>query len=173
MSSMGDRWAHVAAVGSAAESLASDTGKVPGMVVAAAWLHDIGYAPDVFSTGFHPLDGAKFLASESAPYEVVSLVAYHTGATFEAEERGLAEALAVFDRPDETSLDLLTFVDLTTGPKGQRVSVRERLDEIVNRYSEEDPVHRAVSRSRGSLVESCERAVAGLGLSDEWLFASV
>ncbi|WP_406239339.1 hypothetical protein [Nocardia sp. NBC_01009] len=27
----------------------------------AAWLHDIGYAPDIARIGFHPVDGAEFL----------------------------------------------------------------------------------------------------------------
>lgn len=27
------------------------------MLVAAAWLHDIGYSPLIRHTGFHPLDG--------------------------------------------------------------------------------------------------------------------
>lgn len=173
MSSMGDRWAHVQAAGATAESLAKSGGRVPDLVVAAAWLHDIGYAPGVRSTGFHPLDGARFLAGQAAPSQLVSLVAYHTGAAFEAEERGLTDGLGRFARPNERDLDLLTFVDLTTGPTGQRVNVRERLDEIIERYSEDDPVYRAVKRSRSSLIESCERAVAVLGLSNEWLFAPV
>jgi DNA-binding Xre family transcriptional regulator len=28
---------------------------------AAAWLHDIGYAPDLIVTGLHALDGARYL----------------------------------------------------------------------------------------------------------------
>ena len=31
---------------------------LPDDLVAAAWLHDIGYAPGLVQTGFHPLDGA-------------------------------------------------------------------------------------------------------------------
>jgi hypothetical protein len=27
------------------------------VLIAAAWLHDIGYAPGLPETGFHPLDG--------------------------------------------------------------------------------------------------------------------
>ncbi len=30
-------------------------------LVAAAYLHDIGYAPELAITGFHPLDGARHL----------------------------------------------------------------------------------------------------------------
>ncbi len=62
-------------------------------ILAAAWLHDVGYSPDVSVTGFHALDGAVFLR-DLGLLEVVSLVAYHTGAEFEAEERGLEVDLA-------------------------------------------------------------------------------
>lgn len=104
---------------------------------------------------------------------MVSLVAYHTGASYEAVECGPTDQLAVFEMPDQTNLDLLTFVDLTTSPTGQRVGVRERLDEIVSRYGRDDPVYRAAMRSRQYLIDSCGRAAAVLGLSDEWLIAPV
>ena len=50
-------------------------------VVAAALLHDIGYSPSVARTGFHPLDGALFLAREGWPDAVVLLVAHHSSIT--------------------------------------------------------------------------------------------
>lgn len=62
-------------------------------VVCAAWLHDVGYAESVSVTGFHPLDGGRLLQSLGAPMEIVCLVAYHSGAEFEAEQRGLADDL--------------------------------------------------------------------------------
>lgn len=31
------------------------------ILIAAAWLHDIGYAPGIQETGFHPLDGGLYL----------------------------------------------------------------------------------------------------------------
>jgi hypothetical protein len=36
---------------------------LPDDLVAAAWLHDIGYAPELAKTGFHPLDGSAALAA--------------------------------------------------------------------------------------------------------------
>ena len=58
-----DRRAHSLAVGLKVERAA---GHVPpwlrGDLVAAATLHDIGYGHEV--SGFHPLDGARFLAGE-------------------------------------------------------------------------------------------------------------
>lgn len=60
----------------------------------SAILHDIGYAPRLAATGFHPLDGARFLRDEfHADDRLVRLVANHTFALLEAEERGLREQL--------------------------------------------------------------------------------
>ena len=69
------------------------------VLVSAAWLHDIGYAPDVLESGFHPLDGARYLAGLGAPERVVNLVARHSYAILEAELRGIGDLVAVF--PDE------------------------------------------------------------------------
>jgi hypothetical protein len=76
------------------DELASGPPKDRHAVVAAAWLHDVGYSADIAVTGLHPLDGARFLQDRGCLPLVVSLVAYHTGAEVEAEERGLLEELA-------------------------------------------------------------------------------
>ena len=55
------RWAHTQGVAATARGLAPVLGPDADLVTAAAWLHDIGYAPDVAATGFHPLDGARHL----------------------------------------------------------------------------------------------------------------
>jgi len=44
------------------------------LLVAAALLHDIGYAPDLVDTGFHPIDGARYLLNTDAPTRLVNLV---------------------------------------------------------------------------------------------------
>ena len=54
---------------------------------------------------------------------VISLVAFHTGAEFEAEERGLARELATVPRPDQGLLDALILCDLTVSPTGEPVAV--------------------------------------------------
>ena len=160
---LGDRWLHVQAVGRAAEQFQQRGYDVPDALVMAAWLHDVGYADTVARTGFHPLDGADWLRRQGVPEEVESLVAYHSGARFEAEERGLADELARFPTPGRDRLDILTFIDMSTSPTGERVGVNERLSEILMRYPDGHPVHRAVSRSRGHLVESANRAARRLG----------
>ena len=57
------RWAHVQAVAGRAASAADALGDDADLLVCAAWLHDIGYAPSVADTGFHSLDGARLVES--------------------------------------------------------------------------------------------------------------
>jgi HD domain len=152
------RWRHVEGVARRAGTLSSlASAEERPAVVTAAWLHDVGYAPAIVVTGLHPLDGARYLRSEGWPELVVCLVAHHTGAEVEAEERGLSRELAEFDRPPEPLLDLVTTADLTTSPDGEEVDPEQRLAEIVHRYPPDDPVHRAVTRSGPSLLAAAER----------------
>jgi putative nucleotidyltransferase with HDIG domain len=156
LSAQRDRWAHVRGVGALAEQLITELGTGDHLAL-AAWLHDIGYAESGAQTGFHALDGARLLASLGAPADVVCLVAYHSGSEFEAEERGLANELAAIDRPNQSDIDALTFADMTTSPKGSPIAADERISEILDRYPPESPVHRAVVRSRGYLIECVTR----------------
>jgi HD superfamily phosphodiesterase len=88
------RWAHVQGVAARARGLAPALGDHAGLLEASAWLHDVGYLPDIAVTGFHPLDGARYLRGvHRADQMVCRLVAYHSCAHIEAEERGLVEPL--------------------------------------------------------------------------------
>src|SRR6266705_2570551 len=55
------RWRHVQGVAARARSLAPILGSDAHLLEAAAWLHDIGYVPDLATTGLHSLDGARYL----------------------------------------------------------------------------------------------------------------
>jgi len=55
------RWAHTKRVAAQARLLTPILGTDADLLEAAAWLHDIGYSPDLAVTGFHPLDGARYL----------------------------------------------------------------------------------------------------------------
>lgn len=167
LSGLGRRWRHVRAVGELAEALAED-GTVGGDVVMASWLHDLGYAEELQLTGFHPLDGARYLVEAGAPDEVVALVAHHTGADFEAQERGLAAELNLMPAAEPKLLDILTLLDLVTSPSGERIRPEDRIAEIVDRYPETSPVFRSVTRSHPLLLEAAERAKRDLGLPDDW-----
>lgn len=165
------RWSHVRGVAEVADRITTLSG-CGRAVVDAAWLHDIGYAPTVSRTGFHPLDGATFLAEQGFAKDVVGLVAFHTGAEFEARERSLVRELNRFHRPDQDDLDALILADLSVSPRGLRVHPEDRIAEILGRYPGSDPVHRAVSRSRNYLLTSAARAALATGSPDEWGFAA-
>lgn len=65
LSSVGTRLAHsrrVAAQVQQALPLVAEEWRAP--LQAAAWVHDIGYAPAASIMGFHPLDGARSLRRE-------------------------------------------------------------------------------------------------------------
>jgi putative nucleotidyltransferase with HDIG domain len=76
------RWEHVQGVADKAEHVTASLALSSEVLVSAAWLHDIGYAPGVVETGFHPLDGARYLVGLGAPERVVNLVARHSNASF-------------------------------------------------------------------------------------------
>jgi putative nucleotidyltransferase with HDIG domain len=86
------RWAHVQGVAARARDLASILGADDDLLEAAAWLHDIGYAPGLAVTGLHALNGARYLRdAQHADAMLCRLVAHHSCATIEAGERGLAD----------------------------------------------------------------------------------
>ena len=131
--------------------------------MAAAWLHDVGYADDVRETGFHPLDGARYLRSIGVSERTCRLVANHTHAWFEAEARGLGGVLASEFPPEHSpTSDALTFADLTTGPVGTRVSVEDRLAEIYHRYPPGHVVHESIRRAEPDLIATVRRVEARL-----------
>src|SRR5215831_20330551 len=139
------RWAHVRGVAARARSLAPVLGADADLLEAAAWLHDIGYAPGLAATGLHQLDGARYLRdARHADARLCRLVAHHSCAIIEAGERGLTNVLSSeFDPAPDVLASVLTCCDMTTSPDGQPVPVEQRLAEIQNRYG---PGH-LVSRS--------------------------
>lgn len=73
------RWRHCLGVAERARTIALVLGEDAELLEAAAVLHDIGYAPDLAKTGFHPLDGARYLRDvANADERVVQLVAHHS-----------------------------------------------------------------------------------------------
>ncbi|MFH8391146.1 HDIG domain-containing metalloprotein [Streptomyces sp. NPDC018036] len=163
LSPLGDRWLHTQAVAARAIEATTAVSKDDReLLVAAAWLHDIGYAPELRDTGFHPLDGARHLERLAAPSRLVRLVAHHSGAVYEAEQRGLTAELAVYDREDSAVMDALIFADMTTGPAGQSFEFGRRIDEILQRYGPDSEVHAAIRKARpylGAAVERTERRI--------------
>ena len=153
------RWAHTQGVANQAAGLADLLGADADLIEASAWLHDIGYSPGLVETGFHPLDGARYLRDvEDADQRVYRLVANHTCAVVEAEERGLLADLSAEFPPEHDDLaDALIYSDMTTDPDGRPITVQDRIREILDRYGPDDVVARSIGRATPRLIAAVER----------------
>jgi HD superfamily phosphodiesterase len=86
---LGSRWSHARGVAIRAEEISTAVDLDDhAVLVAAAYLHDVGYAPELVVHDCHPLDGALWLRAQGQE-RLAGLVANHTGAMFEATAHGL------------------------------------------------------------------------------------
>ncbi|WP_329128062.1 HD domain-containing protein [Streptomyces caniferus] len=156
------RWAHSQGVAQRAALLRPILGPDAELMEAAAVLHDVGYSPALATTGFHPLDGARFLRDqEGLDDRVVRLVAHHSCALLEAEERGLRPELeSEFELERPELVDALIFCDMTTTPDGHPTTPAERLDEIVQRYGPDTTVGRFIQRAAPEIYAATARVEA-------------
>jgi hypothetical protein len=158
------RWAHSQGVAAQARALAPILTDGADILEAAAWLHDVGYSPDIAITGFHPLDGARYLRDvQHADQLLCRLVAHHSCAVNEAEERGLRAVLVrEFPTASRGLADALTYSDMTTSPDGEPLTVSERLAEIDRRYGPDHLVARSIRRSSPAITRAVSRIQAGM-----------
>lgn len=157
LSSLGNRWLHVQGVVEQAQRVGqvlNDNDRI--YLIAGAYMHDIGYAPLLKKTGFHPLDGAIYLYALGQE-RLASLVAHHSEARFEAQLRGYAQELEAFPHEQSIVADALIYCDMTTGPTGLRLSFKERIDDIFDRYDEKDVVSQAIRQALPTLALAVER----------------
>jgi hypothetical protein len=124
------------------------------VLVAAAYLHDLGYAPGLVVTGCHAIDGARHLR-ELGHERLAGLVAYHSAAWFEAELRGLTDELWEFADEASALTRLLTYCDMTTGPRGESFTLDERLAEVERRYGPDHLVTRSLCYAARPWLEEC------------------
>jgi predicted hydrolase (HD superfamily) len=160
------RWAHSQGVAGRARTLAPILGADAELLEAAAVLHDVGYSPRIVDTGFHPLDGARFLRDvEHVDERVVRLVAHHSCALLEAEERGLREELAAeFPIEEPALVDALIYCDMTTTPDGTPTTTPARIAEIVGRYGPDSIVGRFIRRAEPDIHAAAQRVEGRLAL---------
>jgi hypothetical protein len=153
LSGVGTRFDHSARVMSQAEKVQS---RLPppwrSALLDAAWLHDLGYSDEVAETGFHPLDGARWLRQRGWAQEVCQLVAWHSRSRTEAQLRGLADELeAEFAAPPVFVQAAMAWADMTSSPAGDCCTLQERLAEILRRYPPGSLVYKATVRNTATL----------------------
>jgi len=164
LSPLGNRWQHVQQVAEQARHVERAVPRSDrDLLVAASYLHDLGYAPALASIGFHPLDGARWLRQNGPSDRLARLVAHHSCAIYEARVRGLYdELISEFQPEDSATYDALVFCDMTTGPTGERVTFEARISEIFRRYGEDHEVSRALRLSHNCLTSCHDRTIARL-----------
>ncbi|MBB4968656.1 HD domain-containing protein [Saccharothrix violaceirubra] len=124
---------------------------------AAAVLHDVGYAPDVVASGFHPVDGARYLEEQGFPDRLCALVARHSCAHSEAALREVSADLARWEDEKTAVRDALWWADMTTTPDGGLTTVADRIEEIRERYGPDDLVTASIGQARPELAAAVER----------------
>lgn len=135
---------HSAGVAARARTLTSTVASDDrDILVAAAWLHDIGYSTLVRQSGFHPLDGAHYLRRHGWPIVVCDLVAHHSGSRFVAAVRDLTSELAEFAYLENPLSDALTVSDKTTGTDGAELDLDARIRGMLRRHDPASPGARA------------------------------
>ena len=150
---LGRRWSHVQQVAALGAQIGPAFGADEEKLVAACLLHDIGYAPELSVTGFHPLDGARFVRAQGHE-DLARLVAHHSGARYEAVLRDVPGFEDEFPFDDSDLDKALTYCDLTTGPDGMRMNFRDRVAEIVARYGPDHVVSKAITGCLPELEEA-------------------
>lgn len=102
----------------------------------AALLHDVGRAVDPYNLEPHGFAGARFLDGLGL-HEVAAIVAHHSGARYEARDRQMTH-LDVW-QPDAELVAIVTYIDRTTSPRGESVSLDVRRAELAERYGAASP----------------------------------
>ena len=124
--------------------------RTPRCSTAAAWLHDLGYAPDIRDTGFHPLDGAG-LAAQVPVSKIASerLSPIIPARTSRQRNAALPKAQGF---PRETSLvaDALLYAEMTRGPM-------DRISPSAQGWMKSSPV---TAKATASRVSSSERGLS-------------
>jgi hypothetical protein len=154
-----DRWLHTQAVAREAIRLAvlPEVDREP--LIIAAVLHDVGHSPVVARTGFHPLDGARFLTTRGYDRRVTALVAHHSGAAVEARLREVA-GLERFDAEASATRDALWYCDAVCGPTGEPTTPDERWAGIRCRYGPCHVVNRFLDVAEPRLRDAVDRTRA-------------
>jgi hypothetical protein len=158
-----ERWAHDLAVIAKARRFAAGLGEEDAdALIAAAALHDVGFAPAAIDCAFQPLDGARHLAGAGVPMRICALIANCVSARVEGRLRGFGEAYG--DLPDEKGpvRDALWAACITTDSSGGDIDVDERIDLWPSRYPE-PVVIEFVALAREPLREAVARSEARLG----------
>jgi HD superfamily phosphodiesterase len=136
-----ERWRHTIGVARRAEEVAPilEFRADREILIAAAWLHDIGYAEELRDSGFPPLDGARYLQRNGWQTRLAGLVAHHSEASSVARVSGLIDAVDAFPQERSLASDALAYADQTVGPNGRSMTFEQRQNDMLDRHPQDSP----------------------------------
>lgn len=144
-SSSPKRCRHILEVAQRVRQSAEELRRLPGgskidvnEAYCAALLHDIGYLPELRDTGFHPIDGARFLIRRGYP-RLAELIICHSNSPEQAQLKGLEE----INVSSDIIAKLITFWDVQIKQGGELVSYEDRLIDVLERYGVESQEYQA------------------------------
>lgn len=112
------------------------------LLIQTAYLHDIGYSEHLNQHNFHPLDGAVFAQEMSISKPVIAAVLFHSDAYTSVKHirPDLLETYSrnyyLLDKTDHAFIDFITYCDIHTSPIGKKITLEERVQDVVRRYGE-------------------------------------
>jgi hypothetical protein len=132
-------------------------------LIQAAFLHDIGYNPELNKNNFHPLDGAIFAQQSGFSKPVIAAILFHSEA-YETVKKARTDLLDIYetnkpllDEQDRLFIDLITYCDVQTSPQGEKISLEERVQDVVNRYGEDHLVSQMMIFCKPKYQNTIER----------------
>lgn len=149
-------------------------------LITAALFHDVGYSEKLKRTGFHPLDGAVFLAHLGVDEEIVETVLWHSSTIHDITY--LPEIKAVYDkltpRPENSfMLKIVSFSDFRSSPVGEAFSFGQRISELMERYGTESSQVATSKTMLGASQETLREYVDKIrkvhGLKLPWIFCDI
>ena len=151
----GRRLAHILKVADQVSKSLSNTPCLKGFTGlgrCAALLHDVGYLETLQDTGFHPIDGARFLQSIGAP-DLAAFIICHSHAAEYARLANLP-SIPISLHPIAS---VITFWDVRVAPGGKILSYEQRLEDIRNRHGEESLTWKAHMKAMDRIQASEDR----------------
>lgn len=127
----------------------------------AALVHDIGYLDQAKQTGFHPLDGYRFLCAHGAEALARRIVA-HSSSPEEARLLGLRLPESL----EDVAAKLVTYWDMQVKQGGDIVGYEDRIRDILERYGADSVVgqaHRLARPRISRILAEVEHLLVGGG----------
>lgn len=128
----------------------------------AALLHDIGYSEEVNFTGFHPVDGYRFLRAKGYVKDILDVVLHHSLAredylhNHSTKELEDYKEIILSDRAQKI-LEIVSYADWHTDGQGNRVSVDGRYADILDRHGHNSKVGEFMLSIRPQIDDICKK----------------